>query len=93
MVAITSQGYQITGHGIKELEERGIPHRGDEVVADGVQKLDFGGYDPDDFVELPTPVPPVVQKPVKPRVVPKPALTHFGALSESLDKLLQAFGR
>jgi Holliday junction resolvasome RuvABC ATP-dependent DNA helicase subunit len=49
MVAVTSQGYQITWQGIRELKRRGIPHRGAQVVADGIHRLDFGNYDPDDF--------------------------------------------
>ena len=49
MVAVTSQGYQITWRGIRELKRCGIPHRGAQVVADGIHRLDFGNYDPDDF--------------------------------------------
>ena len=73
MVAITSQGYQITQHGIQELDKRGIPHRGDEVIADGIQRLDFGNYEPDDFGGKPKPVEPVV-KPVEPPKVVEPVV-------------------
>ena len=49
MVAVTTQGYQITWRGIRELKRRGIPHRGAKVVADGIHRLDFGNYDPGRF--------------------------------------------
>jgi hypothetical protein len=49
MVAVTNKGYAITWRGIAELDRRGIPHRGAEVVADGHEKLDFGTWDSDDF--------------------------------------------
>jgi hypothetical protein len=49
MVVVTGQGYQITRRGIRELERRGIPHRGAAVTADGIHRLDFGKYDPDTF--------------------------------------------
>ena len=42
MVAVTNKGYAITWRGIEELERRGIPHRGTEVVVGGHEKLDFG---------------------------------------------------
>ncbi len=45
MVAVTNKGYAITYRGIEELERRGIPHRGTEVVAGGHEKLDFGAWD------------------------------------------------
>jgi len=47
MVVVTSRGYAITGRGLGELDKRGIPHRGKDVVAASSQRLDFGGYDPD----------------------------------------------
>jgi Holliday junction resolvasome RuvABC ATP-dependent DNA helicase subunit len=40
LVVVTSNGYAITNAGLKELEIRGIPHRGYEQDA-----LDFGTYD------------------------------------------------
>jgi Holliday junction resolvasome RuvABC ATP-dependent DNA helicase subunit len=49
MVAVSSRGYAITWRGLEELDKRGIPHRGEEVVAEGGQRLDFGGWNPDDF--------------------------------------------
>jgi hypothetical protein len=49
MVAVTNKGYIITWRGIEELDRRGIPHRGAEVVADGHGKLDFGAWDCDDY--------------------------------------------
>ena len=49
MVAVTNQGYAITWQGIAELERRGIPHRGAEVVVGGHEKLDFGTWDSDGF--------------------------------------------
>ena len=45
MVAVTNKGYAITWRGIEELDRRGIPHRGAEVVAGGHEKLDFGTWD------------------------------------------------
>jgi Holliday junction resolvasome RuvABC ATP-dependent DNA helicase subunit len=47
MVAVTNKGYAITWRGLKELENRGIPHREAEVVADGGEELDFGTWDSD----------------------------------------------
>ena len=47
MVAVTNKGYAITQRGLEELDRRGIPHRGAEVVTVGGQRLDFGSYDPD----------------------------------------------
>ena len=58
MVAVTSQGYAITWHGIEELERRGIPHRGAEVVVGGHEKLDFGTWDSDGFGENAMPTNP-----------------------------------
>ena len=49
MVVVTNKGYAVTRRGLEELDRRGIPHRGEEVVAEGGQRLDFGSYDPDDF--------------------------------------------
>jgi hypothetical protein len=49
MVAVTNKGYAITHRGLEELDKRGIPHRGAEVVTVGGQRLDFGSYDRDDF--------------------------------------------
>jgi hypothetical protein len=49
LVVVTSRGYAITRRGLVELDKRGIPHRGEEVVAEGGQRLDFGSFDPDDF--------------------------------------------
>ena len=46
MVAVTNKGYAITWRGIEELERRGIPHRGTEVVVGGHEKLDFGTWTP-----------------------------------------------
>ena len=59
MVVVTNKGYAVTRRGLEELDRRGIPHRGEAVVAEGGQRLDFGFYDPDDFGaeegdELPT---------------------------------------
>ena len=48
-VVVGAQGYQITRRGIRELERRGIPHRGAQVTADGIHRLDFGKYDPNAF--------------------------------------------
>jgi Holliday junction resolvasome RuvABC ATP-dependent DNA helicase subunit len=49
MVVVGARGYQITRRGIRALEQRGIPHRGAEVAAEGIHRLDFGSYDPDNF--------------------------------------------
>jgi hypothetical protein len=49
MVVVTNKGYAITHRGLEELDRRGVPHRGEAVVAEGGQRLDFGSYDPDDF--------------------------------------------
>jgi hypothetical protein len=49
MVAVTNKGFAITQRGLEELDKRGIPHRGAEVVTVGGQRLDFGSYDPNDF--------------------------------------------
>jgi hypothetical protein len=49
MVAVTNRGYSITQRGLDELDRRGIPHRGAEVITVGGQRLDLGSYDPDDF--------------------------------------------
>ena len=49
MVAVSSRGYAITWRGLEELDKRGIPHRGAEVVAEGGQRLDFGMWNADDF--------------------------------------------
>ena len=49
MVVVTNKGYAVTRRGLEELDRRGIPHRGEAVVAEGGQRLDFGSYDPDDF--------------------------------------------
>lgn len=49
MVAVTNKGYAITCRGLDELDRRGIPHRGAEVVTEGGHRLDFGCYDPEDF--------------------------------------------
>ena len=66
MVVVTNKGYAITRRGLEELDRRGIPHRGEEVVAEGGQRLDFGSYDPDDFgVEVFT------RQPDDPSVEPK----------------------
>ena len=46
MVVVTNKGYAITRRGLEELDRRGIPHRGEEVVAEGGHRLDFGSYDP-----------------------------------------------
>jgi hypothetical protein len=53
MVAVTNKGYAITWRGIGELERRGIPHRGVEVVVGGHEKLDFGTWDSGTEVEEP----------------------------------------
>jgi hypothetical protein len=45
MVTVTSRGYAVTHRGLEELDRRGIPHRGEEVVAEGGQRLDFGSWD------------------------------------------------
>ena len=75
MVVVTSRGYAITRRGLKELEKRGIPHKGEEVVAEGGQRLDFGSWSPDDFEPdgglvpvaianpLPRPIPPLGREP------------------------------
>ena len=49
MVSVTNKGYAITWRGIEELDRRGIPHRGAEVVVGGHEKLDFGAWDSDGF--------------------------------------------
>jgi Holliday junction resolvasome RuvABC ATP-dependent DNA helicase subunit len=49
MVVVTNKGYAITRRGLEELDRRSIPHRGEEVVAEGGQRLDFGDYDSDNF--------------------------------------------
>jgi hypothetical protein len=48
----------------------GIPHRGEEVVAEGGQRLDFGSWKPDDFgtdedIETPA-AEPVAERPRRP---------------------------
>jgi Holliday junction resolvasome RuvABC ATP-dependent DNA helicase subunit len=73
MVVVTNKGYAITRRGLEELDKRGIPHRGEEVVAEGGQRLDFGDYDPDDFGAGDEP--PPVAKPLQ----PPPALAHSPA--------------
>ena len=93
MVVVTSKGYAITHQGLAELEKRGIPHRGDEVVAGGLQKLDFGDFDADNFgdedypvVSVPVVISPDVFKPIAPTPEPK----GFSAL---IQKLAKAMGR
>jgi Holliday junction resolvasome RuvABC ATP-dependent DNA helicase subunit len=49
LVTVTPKGYAITRRGLEELERRGIPHRGEEVVAEGGQRLDFGSWNPEKF--------------------------------------------
>ena len=49
MVAVTNKGYAITHRGLEELDKRGIPHRGEEVVTEGGHHLDFGNWNPEDF--------------------------------------------
>ena len=49
MVAVTNKGYAITHRGLEELDKRGIPHRGAEVVTEGGHHLDYGNWNPDDF--------------------------------------------
>jgi Holliday junction resolvasome RuvABC ATP-dependent DNA helicase subunit len=49
LATVTPKGYAITRAGLAELDKRGIPHRGEEVVAEGGQRLDFGAWNPDDF--------------------------------------------
>ena len=49
MVAVTNKGYAITHRGLEELDKRGIPHRGAEVVTEGGHHLDYGSWNPDDF--------------------------------------------
>ncbi len=72
MVAVTSRGYAVTRRGLEELDRRGIPHRGEEVVAEGGRRLDFGSWNPDDFGVDEEEA--VVQVP-KPVAVPEPVAT------------------
>jgi Holliday junction resolvasome RuvABC ATP-dependent DNA helicase subunit len=102
MVVVTNKGYAITHRGLEELDKRGIPHRGEEVVAEGGQRLDFGDYDPDDFgtgdepepvpvvKTLPAPVPSSM--PVLPTIVPptaRPAPPTLAEITKRLDELLE----
>jgi hypothetical protein len=82
LVAVTSQGYAITWHGIAELERRGIPHRGAEVVVGGHEKLDFGTWDSDGFgvKAMPTNPQPVLPPGYEPK--------GFSALVQQLAKAL-----
>jgi Holliday junction resolvasome RuvABC ATP-dependent DNA helicase subunit len=84
MVAVTSQGYAVTWHGIEELEKRGIPHRGAEVVVGGHEKLDFGAWDSDGFGVKAVPTNP--QPVFPPEYEPK----GYSAL---VQKLAKALGR
>ena len=65
MAVVTSRGYAITERGLGELDRRGIPHRGEEVVAEGGQRLDFGTWNPDDYAGTVAPEPDDL--PVKPK--------------------------
>ncbi len=53
MAAVTNKGYAITWRGVEELDRRGIPHRGAEVVVGGHEALDFGAWDTGTEVEEP----------------------------------------
>ena len=85
MVAVTSRGYQITWRGIKELERRGIPHRGKVVVVGGHEKLDFGRWDAEG--NRPEKAHPVTAKPSSsPRPKPK-------TMQEAIARFVEAFER
>jgi hypothetical protein len=80
LVAITNKGYAITHAGLKELDRRGIPHHGAEVVAEGGQRLDFGSWSPDDFgdvggVVMAEIVPEAARRKKKPLQLPAPEPT------------------
>ena len=98
MVAVTNKGYAVTRRGLEELDRRGIPHRGEAVVADGGQRLDFGSYDPDDFGTADAPLlPPPVAKPLLlpapvPVVAPPPSSSGIGILA-AVEQVLKALGR
>ena len=83
MVVVTTRGYAITERGLRELDKRGIPHQGEEVVAPSSQRLDFGGYDPDNFG---TPV-------VDTRGVYTPLVRPDCTMSPLIEKLAKALGR
>jgi hypothetical protein len=83
MVAVTSHGYQITWRGVAELERRGIPHRGPEIVADGGEKLDFGTWDSD----VDDNYPPTAPQPLLP-----PGYEPKG-FSDLVNRLAKALGR
>jgi hypothetical protein len=93
MVAVTSRGYAITRRGLEELERRGIPHRGEAVVAEGGQRLDFGAWDHDDARPWEASLPPAVAKalpsPTVPVVVPSPSTSGIGILA-AMEGLLKA---
>ena len=81
MVVVTNKGYAVTRRGLEELDRRSIPHRGEEVVAEGGQRLDFGSYDPDDFGTEVTVVQHPDNLPVKPKRKRSPGgLFAFAAL-------------
>jgi Holliday junction resolvasome RuvABC ATP-dependent DNA helicase subunit len=87
LVVVTSRGYAITGRGLEELDRRGIPHRGEEVVAEGGQRLDFGSYDPDDFETGDKPLPVVKPLMVGPPTA-RPAPKTLAEIKQDLDRLL-----
>ena len=70
------------GTELKQLEKRGIPHRGVEVVVGGHEKLDFGTWDSDGFGAdvVPTEPPPVMPPGYEPK--------GFSALARKLAKAL-----
>jgi Holliday junction resolvasome RuvABC ATP-dependent DNA helicase subunit len=88
MVVVTSRGYAITRRGLEELDKRGIPHRGEEVVAEGGQRLDFGDYDPDDFgTDKPVPVAKALPAPVPPSLpVAAPPTMALPTITPPLDR-------
>ena len=94
MVAVTNKGYAITWRGVEELDRRGIPHRGAEVVADGHEKLDFGAWDSDDFGTeedsvpqavaraLSAPAPPLLPPPVATPPAPRNLVDILGDMAD-----------
>jgi MoxR-like ATPase len=80
MVVVTNKGYAITQRGLEELDRRGIPHRGAEVVTVGGQRLNFGSYDPDDFEGEGNGS--AVAKPMSAPALPHPKPATFSATSK-----------
>jgi Holliday junction resolvasome RuvABC ATP-dependent DNA helicase subunit len=86
LVAVTNRGYAITRRGLEEMEKRGIPHRGEEVVAEGGQRLDFGSWKHEDFTPpVPPPVAAAAPPPAKEKVQqPEPRRLTWGDFAKMM---------